>query len=116
MIKERIIQLIEYKRFVKEVFFKKIGVTSANFRGMAKNTPVNSNTIENIFTEIPDLNLEWLITGRGEMLKENDNTEYKNKYISCLEEKDILHNEIRSLTERLNLTKNNVVESAKSKS
>jgi len=71
MIKERIIKLVEFKQVGKEYFFKKIGVTSANFRGSAGKTPVNSNTIENIFTEFPDLNLEWLITGKGEMLKSN---------------------------------------------
>ncbi len=70
MIKDRIIQLIEQKGIKKEEFFKKIGMTSANFRGKAKKTPLNSNAIENILTEIPDLNGHWLLTGKGEMLKD----------------------------------------------
>lgn len=69
MIKKRIIQLLEYKGIPKEEFYKKIGVTSANFRGKASETPVNSKTIENILLEIPDLNLEWLLTGKGPVLK-----------------------------------------------
>lgn len=69
MIKERIIQLIEYKGIGKEFFYQKIGMTSANFRGNAKKTPINSNAIENILSEIPDVNLEWLLTGKGTMLK-----------------------------------------------
>lgn len=68
MIKERIIQVIEYKGIPKEEFYVKIGMTSASFRGNAKNTPLNSNAIENILSEIPDLNPMWLITGKGEML------------------------------------------------
>lgn len=68
MIKERIIQVIEYKGIPKEEFYVKIGMTSASFRGNAKNTPLNSNAIENILLEIPDLNPMWLITGKGEML------------------------------------------------
>ena len=69
MIKERIVKLIELKGVAKEKFFQKIGMTSANFRGSAKNTPLNSNAIENILSEFPDVNLEWLISGKGSMLK-----------------------------------------------
>lgn len=69
MIKERIIKLIEFKGIPKEEFYVRIGMTSASFRGDAKNRPLNSNAIENIFSEIPDVNLEWLITGKGEMIK-----------------------------------------------
>lgn len=68
MIKERIIQVIEYKGISKEEFYVKIGMTSASFRGKAKRTPLNSNAIENILSEIPDLNPMWLITGKGEMI------------------------------------------------
>lgn len=71
MIKERIIKLIEYKGIPKEEFYIKIGMTSASFRGNAKKTPLNSNAIENILSIIPDVNAEWLITGKGSMLKEN---------------------------------------------
>ncbi len=70
MIKERIIQIIEYKGIPKEKFYQKIGMTSANFRGEAKSRPLNSNAIENILSEIPDLNIEWLITGKGSMLQD----------------------------------------------
>ena len=69
MIKERIIKLIEFKGLPKEKFYKDIGMTSANFRGKAKNTPLNSNAIENILSVIPDANLNWLITGDGNMIK-----------------------------------------------
>jgi repressor LexA len=73
MIKKRIIQLLEYKGIAKEEFYKKIGVTSANFRGKASETPINSKTIENILSEISDLNLTWLLTGTGTMLKSDSN-------------------------------------------
>lgn len=69
MIKERVIQLIESKGIPKESFYIKIGMTSASFRGKAKETPLNSNAIENILSEIPDVSPEWLLTGKGEMLK-----------------------------------------------
>lgn len=71
MIKERIIQVVEFKGIAKEIFYSKIGMTSASFRGKAKETPINSNAIENILSEIPDLNPLWLLTGNGSMLLSN---------------------------------------------
>ncbi len=78
MIKQRVIQVIDLKGIKKEDFFNKIGMTSANFRGKAKETPLNSTAIENIFTAIPDLNMEWLITGKGEILKTKDTLAGRN--------------------------------------
>ena len=52
-------------------------MTSANFRGEAKKTPLNSNAIANILSELPDVNSEWLLTGRGEMLKTEEKVIYK---------------------------------------
>lgn len=74
MIKKRIIQVLEFKGIAKEEFYKKIGVTSANFRGKASETPVSSKTIENILSEISDLNLDWLFTGEGDILKKEKNS------------------------------------------
>lgn len=76
MIKERIIKILEYKGIPKEDFYVKIGMTSANFRGKAKSTPLNSNAIENILSEIPDINPEWLITGKGNMLNSSNSGLY----------------------------------------
>ncbi|WP_295940269.1 hypothetical protein [uncultured Alistipes sp.] len=67
-IKERVMQLLEYKKIPKESFFAKIGTVSSNFRGAAAKTPLNSAAINNILTEIPDVNLYWLITGNGRMI------------------------------------------------
>lgn len=71
MIKDRVIQIIDYKGITRECFFKKIGMTSANFRGKAKDTPLNSNAIANILSEVPEINPEWLINGSQPMLKGN---------------------------------------------
>lgn len=78
MIKERIIEVLDFKGFPKEKFYAKIGMTSANFRGKAKLTPINSNAIENILSEIPEINLNWLITGEGKMLTENNQSVTNN--------------------------------------
>jgi hypothetical protein len=68
-IKERILQLLEIKGVAKSTFFGKIGMTYGNFTGKSKNTPLNSEAIADIFSIFPDVNLEWLLTGKGSMLR-----------------------------------------------
>lgn len=70
MIKDRIIQVLEKKGIAKENFYIQIGMTSASFRGNARKTPLNSTAIENILSIIPDLNPDWLLTGKGSMFRE----------------------------------------------
>lgn len=70
MIKDRILEISDYSGLTKELFFSKIGMTTANFRGKAKETPINSTAIENILSVFPEINPEWLITGKGNMLKD----------------------------------------------
>jgi len=69
-IKERVVQFAETQSVSKEKFFDEIGMTSANFRGKAQKSPLNSLTIEKIFTLYPEINLHWLLTGKGEMISE----------------------------------------------
>ena len=62
-IKNRVVEVSEKQNISKEDFFNSIGMTSANFRGKAKETPLNSNAIVNIITKYPDTDLYWLLTG-----------------------------------------------------
>ncbi len=66
-IKERVIQVAEKQDISKERFFMSIGMTSASFRGKAKDTPLNSNAIVNIITKYPDTDLHWLLTGERKL-------------------------------------------------
>lgn len=80
MIKKRVMYLLEYKKIPKENFFKEVGISSANFRGEQAKRPLNSKAIESIVSKFPDLNCEWLITGKGEMLKpSSDNIDYESR-------------------------------------
>lgn len=64
-IKERILQLTDFKGITKEEFFKSIGMSYGSFKGSAKDRPLNSDAIENILTIYADVNPEWLLLGKG---------------------------------------------------
>ncbi|HAT3998593.1 TPA: hypothetical protein I9Y90_000075 [Elizabethkingia anophelis] len=78
-IKERILYLAENVEVSKQEFFKKIEITYGNFTGDKKNRPVNSDAIENILLIYPQTNPEWLLTGNGPMLKEDNSSVYSPK-------------------------------------
>lgn len=69
-IKSRVLYLAEKKGLAKKKFCEDIGMTYGNFTGKSKDTPLNSTAVGNILSIIPDVNLNWLLTGEGSMLKE----------------------------------------------
>lgn len=71
-IKERILHYVDYKGITRENFFDGLGeITYGSFKGVSKKSALNSNAVAEIVTKYPDLNLTWLITGKGEMLNQN---------------------------------------------
>lgn len=71
-IKQRIIQYIEYKGIAKGRFFGSIEVSASNFRSKSLYSEVGGDVIAKISSIYPEINLEWLLTGKGNMLK-NEN-------------------------------------------
>lgn len=53
-------------------FAQKLGVSEANIRGYMKNVVPKADVLEKIVTSY-DVNARWLLTGIGEMTKENNN-------------------------------------------
>lgn len=78
-VKDRILTFIESTGVKKGEFFNKFGLAPSNFRGQSKQTGLNSDTIVRILTEYPQLSVEWLMAGRGEMLKTNRPSERISK-------------------------------------
>ena len=67
---ERIYQLSDLKGDSIYKISKEINVSNGYFaKTKAKNGSVGSEIIEKIVSYYPDLNIEWLITGNGEILK-----------------------------------------------
>ena len=87
---ERIYQLIDYKKDSVYKISKEIGVSNGYFsKTKAKNGSVGGDIIEKIVNYYTDINVEWLITGEGSMLKQEHAPQAKppdDKYLLLLEE------------------------------
>jgi phage repressor protein C with HTH and peptisase S24 domain len=70
-IKERVLQVSDYYKVKKEKFFEELKLSYANFKGIQKNSALSSDAIDIILSKYSDISAEWLVTGRGSMLKQN---------------------------------------------
>ena len=67
--KERVIHYIESKNISKNKFYTLTGVSNGV---LDKKSELSISTIEKIYYTFPDLSLEWILFGKGEMLRKND--------------------------------------------
>lgn len=77
--KERILQFIEYKRLSKNKFYKKTGLSNGI---LDKQGGISSDSLEKIYYVYPEINLDWLLTGKGEMLKKEGLVQQAHNNIS----------------------------------
>jgi hypothetical protein len=81
-VKERLLQYIKSQGFNKEDFFEIVGLSYSNFKGTQKNSGLNSDSIVKILSIYNNINLYWLILGKGEMIVDipaNENTNEVNE-------------------------------------
>lgn len=82
---ERIKQFADFKGISIRKFCEVVGIANGAF---TKIKSVGSENILKIFYAFPDINLEWLITGKGSMLK-SANPVADNKFaMELIEKKD----------------------------
>lgn len=97
MIKERILKYIDSKSITRYHFYKITGISNGF---LDKDGAIGSDKCEKIISCFPDLDPEWLVTGKGEMIRTslNGNKPTKvNRYLlksdtSTVEEKIPLYN------------------------
>lgn len=72
-IKNRILQYIDYKNISKYKFYQKTGIT----RGVLdKESGISEENIAKFIAYSDDIDLNWLLTGKGKMLKtDNENND-----------------------------------------
>lgn len=67
--KQRLLQFIEYKCYSIREFERKISTSNGTIgRYLSKDTDIQAGILSKIADIFPELNLDWLITGRGSML------------------------------------------------
>ena len=76
MIVDRIMQIIDFKGINKRKFYIETGLSNG-FLDKVKD--IGASKIEDILKSYPDINAEWLVTGKGDMLKPNIKEMSSNK-------------------------------------
>lgn len=110
-VKERIKLFLQHLKIGQNNFEAKVGWSN----GYINNTKnISADKLNQVVNEYPQLNIEWLITGKGEMINpvfqsdytgqmigtvEENAVEYKSKYMEILEENRALRIEIEKLRE-----------------
>ncbi|MDR1226268.1 MAG: hypothetical protein LBK47_05140 [Prevotellaceae bacterium] len=110
-IKSRLKYFLKHLEIGQNKFEAYVGI--ANGYIASKSVTIASDILEKISMKYPNLNLEWLITGKGEMLREpNTHTGkniqqlmpnadgYKEKYLEVLEKYSILQERYMALKEK----------------
>ena len=70
MLLERIKEYIDCKGITVAAFERSVGMSNASFgKSLKKKGAIGSDKIENILSVYSDLSSEWLLTGKGSMLK-----------------------------------------------
>lgn len=69
-VKERLVKYLGAKKITKTAFGKTVGVSSAYIQSIRKS--ISPDVIQSIALNYPDLNIVWLMTGKGGMLNENN--------------------------------------------
>lgn len=63
------LQFAESQKIPKTKFFEQNQLTASNFSGKGAESALSSDKIVQILTCFPELNSDWLLLGRGEMLR-----------------------------------------------
>lgn len=75
---QRIKHYIDFKGIKVSVFERQIGMSNGSFASQLKNNKtIGVDKLENILKKYTDINLEWLLTGVGSMLKLDEFKEEK---------------------------------------
>lgn len=70
IIKERILKYLEINKITKQKFCELTGISYGNITGKAVESEFGGEQITEILRIFPDLSPDWLLLGKGEMLRE----------------------------------------------
>ena len=71
-IKERVLQYLNNQGITKVEFCNKTDISYSNLKGKSLESEFGGEQIAKILTIFPDLNPDWLLLGKGSILRESD--------------------------------------------
>lgn len=87
-ITDRIKEIINYKQLNVSSFESKIGASNGQIaKAIARKSALKSDLLDNILEFCPEINANWLVTGKGEMLRHEAptaTTEPRNDTLAAL--------------------------------
>ncbi|MDV2442564.1 DNA-binding protein [Elizabethkingia anophelis] len=105
-IKDRVLQIAEHKGIGKELFFKELGLSYANFKGIQKKSALGSDAIDTILSKHNDISTEWLVLGKGSMLNDIESNSKSTNNTS----ENLVNENSLSIYEKINRLINSVAE------
>lgn len=69
-IKERILYIADLKEIKKDDFIESLNQKYSNYRGVSKKSAPSAEVLAEISTKYPDVNITWILTGKGTPLKD----------------------------------------------
>jgi hypothetical protein len=71
-IKMRLLQFAKEQKLIMGDFYEKISLAPSNFSGKAMYSSLKSENIVTVLKVYPELSADWLLLGKGEMLRKNN--------------------------------------------
>lgn len=105
---KHLIQFIENQKLTIHKFEKSLGIRGTIDKAIKSNSNVGSNILLKIIETYPHLNSDWLLTGKGEMLRKNYIIEEKNSSLIAEENIYERNNIVELLKEQIVLLSENV--------
>ncbi len=103
-INKRVIEILKYFNLSGNEFAKRIRIPQTTFSNIInRDSDIKASIIESIANQFEDISIEWLITGKGEMLLSDENKpkEENKQAIMPSEMLESLYNELRDEKKKL---------------
>jgi hypothetical protein len=104
-VKERLMEFLSYEGIGQKRFAESIGMSSGYVNAIRKS--IQPGTIHKIAMQYPNLNTGWLLTGEGEMIKDESISQNAYGDNNQIAGRDINNNGVRGNTTTTNNTTNN---------